>query len=446
MRIVRVLAAGCVAFLITATGFAQTPGTKYTLQQCVETALSNNLTIKQAALKMDRANVSVRGAIGNMIPAVDGIASYSFNQGRFIDPTTNEFVSKNQSNFYGLSGSLILFQGFRWFNNLKATQFAHEATKMELQQQKDQLMLNVILAYLDILRQTDLLALAEQRAQTTRKQVERLEILHKEGAVKPAEMFDVKGQLGDDELAIVDRRNLLNQARLSLAQLMNITFDENLEVARLTAEQFDMSYNASTDSIYQVALTNLPIIKAPELRIKSAEKALKSNRSSMLPSLYAAGGYNTRYSNLGADDNGNKLKFGDQLERNKASNVEFGVNIPILNNFTRRNNAMLAKLDLKESEYISENNKIQLRQNIERDHLNLQSTLNQYKVLVDQVASYAESYRAAEVLFNNGATNSVDYLIAKNKFDNSNINLVISRYDYVLRTKILDYYQSKPLW
>lgn len=114
--------------------------------------------------------------------------------------------------------------------------------------------------------------------------------------------------------------------------------------------------------------------------------------------------------------------------------------------FRNRNRLSLAKISLKEAEYVAENTRITLRQNIERDYLNMSATLNRYQALVDQVSSYAENFRAAEVRFNNGASNSVDYLIAKNKLDNSNIDLIRARYEFLLRTNILDYYQGKLNW
>jgi outer membrane protein len=120
--------------------------------------------------------------------------------------------------------------------------------------------------------------------------------------------------------------------------------------------------------------------------------------------------------------------------------------VPLLDGFQARNRLSQAKIALKEAEFIAENTRIQLRQNIERDYLNMTATLNRYQALIDQVSSYAENFRAAEVRFNNGASNSVDYLIAKNKLDNSNIDLIIARYDFLLRTRILDYYQGKLSW
>ncbi len=190
----------------------------------------------------------------------------------------------------------------------------------------------------------------------------------------------------------------------------------------------------------------MAIVKAADLRLKSAEKTVKATRGSYFPSIGFGAGINTNYSSLGKDANNVKLKYYDQLSNNYRTNFGVGVNIPILNNFRVRNNVALAKINLKEYDFLTQTMRIQLKQNIERDHLNMEASLNRYNALLEQVASYTESFRVAEVRFNEGAATSVDYVIAKNNMDRANTNLIIARYDYVLRTKILDYYQGKMLY
>jgi outer membrane protein len=173
---------------------------------------------------------------------------------------------------------------------------------------------------------------------------------------------------------------------------------------------------------------------------------VKAARGGLFPTVSLGAGYNTSYQSIFVDTANKKIPYFDQLKNNRGTNVGVGVYIPFMSGFQNRNRLSLSKIALKEAEYYAENTRIQLRQNIERDHLNMTATLNRYQALVDQVGSYAENFRAAEVRFNNGASNSVDYLIAKNKLDNSKIDLIIARYDFLLRTRILDYYQGKLSW
>ncbi|MDQ2751649.1 MAG: TolC family protein, partial [Bacteroidota bacterium] len=141
-----------------------------------------------------------------------------------------------------------------------------------------------------------------------------------------------------------------------------------------------------------------------------------------------------------------KVTYNNQLHNNFSTNVNLGLSIPIFNGSIIRSKVKLAKIDLKNRQLIEDNTKTILQQSIERAYVNLTNTSNKYKILLDQVNSFAESFRAAEIKFNAGAITSVDYLIAKNNLDRTNVNLIISKYDFVLRTKILDYYQGKALW
>jgi outer membrane protein len=448
MRFRKIFALFSIAMIIYMDGRTQNiTGRPLTLQECVQTAITNNLDVKQSDLDMQRAGVNWRQSKANLLPNISGEIDHTLNQGRSIDLSSNSYVNQQQtSGSYSLSGNVTLFNGLRLLNTLKSSQYAYEASKMELQWQKDQLMLKVILAYLQVLTSNDLLLQSQKQAEVTQKQVERLEIMNEQGAIKPSDLTDMKGQLGDNKVSLINNQNNLDAARLSLAQLMNVAYNRNLQVERLRADQFDMNYTATTDSIFNIALQQLTIIKAVDLRKKSAEKSVLAARGNLFPSVGLGAGFYTPYSSTSRDSSDQKIEYYDQLSNNYRTYVGVGISIPIFNNFRYRNQISLAKIDLKSAEYTAQTQQISLKQSIERDYFNMTAALNRYQALVDQVAAYAESFRAAEARFNAGASTSVDYLIAKNNLDRANVNLIIARYDYVLRTKILDYYQNKPLW
>ena len=405
MNIFRVLAFCCVAFLAAPDNIAQTTTAKLTLRQCVETALANNLDVKQRDLDMQRNWVTLRGARGNMLPSLNGNIDHTLRQGRSIDIYTNSYT--NQSNTtasYDLSSNLTLFNGFNLFNRLKGSQYLYEAGKMNLQQTKDRLTLDVILAYLRVLTNADVLVQFEKQAEVTQKQVDRLEVLNREGAIKPSDLYDMKGQLAGNKLSIINARNDLNASRLTLAQLMNVPYNEEFVVERLTADQFDMNYGSSPDSIYRTALDQLAMVKAVDLLQKSAEKTVQATKGALFPTVGLGAGINTNYSRNARDTAGSKIAYYDQLSNNYATNVGIGVSIPIMNGFRARNNLSMAKIDLKNAEYVAQTTKIQLQQNIERDYLNMTATLSRYQALVDQVTAYTENFRAAEIRFNAGAS------------------------------------------
>lgn len=457
--------------------FAVTAQTKLSLKQAIETGIANNLEVNQSDLQMQRAGVNLKQSRLNMLPNLNAQVDHGINQGRSIDPISNSFVNQQFTyGSYGASSNVLLFNGLSLQNKIKENSLAYDATKMELQQAKDNLTINIILAYLQVLSSQDILERSKSQAGVTGKQVDRLEILNKEGAITPAVYYDLKGQLANDQIAIADNQAALESAKLNLVQLLNIPYDKNLELERLPEETFNMNYDNTPDKVYQTALTQFAQIKSVHLRSLSAAKNIKSIKGELFPSLYLGGNANSNYSSAATQqifvnttdvqtsdyvvigttqqpvftkvDNytSRKTSFSNQLNNNLFTQVNLGLSIPIFNGSKVRSRIKLAKIDLKNYQLIEQQTKTALQQSVERAYVNLTNTSEKYKILTEQVNSFAESFRGAEIRFNAGAITSVDYLIAKNNLDRANSNLIVSKYDFVLRTKILDYYEGKPLW
>jgi outer membrane protein len=268
-----------------------------------------------------------------------------------------------------------------------------------------------------------------------------LEILDKQGAISPAQVSDLKGQLMNDELSILTLRNQLESAKLSLAQLMNIPYSKNMVLDRINADEFLTIYARNSNEVYQSALQQFSLVKSVELRKKSAEYALKSAKGLLYPSLVLNGNMQTNYSSVAQNATG-KINYSDQIENNIYYTVSLGLRIPIFNSFRTKNNIKLADIAVRSSELVEENTKNVLRQQVEQAHLNMTNAYDRFKTLLEQVNAYATSFKAAEARFNAGVGTSVDYLIAKNNLDRANINLISSKYDFVLRKKVLDFYQN----
>ena len=396
---------------------------------------------------MQRAGVNWQQAKGNMIPSLTGNINHNLNSGRNIDFFTNSYVNQEYTQAsYSFNSDVTIFNGFRLWNQLRASQFSYEAGKLEWQQAKDNLTLDIILAYLQILTNRDQLELQRIQTAQIQQQVNRLQIMNEQGAILPSDLTDLQGQLANNKINEINSKNALETAKLSLAQLLNIPYDSSLQVERLPVEQFDMNYASTPDSIYALAVEQLAMAKAPTLRRLSAEKNVKAARGNLYPSVGFGAGISTNFSSTGRDASNNKIGYYDQLSNNYGTGIGFGIFIPILNNFVFRNNVKRAKIDLKESELIEANTQIRLKQIIERDHLNMTASINRYRALVEQVTALTLSFQAAEARFNAGVGNSIDFLTARNNLDRANINLIVARYDYALRTKILDFYQGRPLF
>jgi len=451
---------------------------KLTLQQCVETALANNLDVFQSQLQMESAKIDKNQAKLNLLPNLNASAGQTFSQGRSIDPCSNTPVTQNvSSSDYGINTGVVLFNGLSLQNLIRQYSLTYEASKMDWQQAKDNLTLSVILGYLQVLSTEDQLTQSRNQATLSGSQVERLQLMNQQGAIRPSDLSDLQGQYANDKLTIVNTQNAVETAKINLCQLMNIPYNSDLELERIDLAAFAVKYESTRDQIYQTALQELALVKSVDLKEQSAAKAVKVARGQLWPTLSFGAGVSTAYSSVAQENkfvnttyeptsdsaigNGmklpvyrfqdnfspfSKIPYRDQINNNVYTSYGFNLRVPIFNSLQQRNRVKLAKINLRNTQFVSKTTRTQLGTSIDRAYTNLVSAADRYKVLLEQVTAYDESFRAAEIRFNNGVGTSVDYLIAKNNLDRANIDLITTKYDYVLRTKILDFYQNKQLW
>lgn len=444
-----------------------------TLQQAIQTAVKNNIEVRQRGTDVQAAEVDYRQAKANLLPTLNGNIYHGGNRGRSIDPFTNRYV--NQQVYYAnysLGSTAVLFNGASLQNNIRQNAYALDAAKMDEKQVQENLTLNVILAYLQVLNNEDIVALSKQQVVVSQRQVERLEKLHKEGAVSPPLLYDLIGQTKAEEVSVINARNTLESSKLELARLMNVSYNPDMKLERINVEEQLAHYTASASEVYQKAEQQLAVVKASVLRRKSAEAAWRVARGERLPVLFLNGNVNTNYSSIATKEiflnsietptndyvimNGSKapviskqnnfssekIGYASQLKNNIFSNVELGLRIPIFNGHVARNRVRLASIEVKNSELAEENTRQQLRQEVDQAYLNMASAWDRYKVLQEQVDAYTTSFRAAEVKFNAGVGTSIDYLTAKNNLDRAALNLLIAKYDFLLRKKIVTYYEG----
>ncbi len=450
----------------------------YTLQQCIDIAIKNNADVKTSEFQKDNNKVTLQQAKGNMLPYLNTTISHGLNQGRSLNPVTNGYISQNynQGN-YNLNAGITVWNASSITNSVKQNALNYQASEMDLQQVKDNTTINVILAYLTVLNNQELLNMSIRQAAVSRAQVNRLEIQNKEGSIAPGDLYNMKGQLGTNELTVIDNRNQLRSSQLALTQLMNIPFTENIRLSPISIDSIGTLYDGTVEQVVQQATQNLPMIKAADLREKGAVKGLKAARGGLFPTLSLNGNLGTTYSSattangplLSAIDkqtgdyvmvNNNKapvfttdktyeqhkIAYGEQWTNNFFSSIGLSLKIPILNGLQNRVRVNQAKITERQTSFQAKTVKIQLRQNVEQAYVNMQAAFDRLQGLIQQVKDYDEAFRTAQVKFDAGAITSVDYTIAKNYVDQANLNLIAARYNYILRTKILAYYEGKPLF
>ena len=454
-------------------GYGQ-DSTKYlTIKQCVDLAITNNLQIQQSQIQMEQNGVAFKQSKDNLLPQINGTIQQQFNYGRSISNLNNSYVDvQNGAGNYSLNANLVLFNGLSLQNAIKQNALNYNASKMDLQQQKDNITLNVILNYLTVLSNQEALDIARKQASVDSSQVARLEIQHAEGAIPPATLYDLRGQYASDLVNVVNSVNALETAKINLFTVLNVPYqkDATYEMVNMNADVSDLQN--SSEGIYQSALQIIPNIKATDLRVQSFQKSITAARGRLYPTLLLYGGLSSNFTSIATSGipgteydqytgsfvnvNGTpsevyypntlqtkKTSFGDQVKNNRFQNFGLQLNIPILNYFSARNNVKIARLNYENAKVLSNASRNQLQQLVEQAWQNLRSAYGQYKGYLDQVHAYGESFRTAEIRFNAGVITSVDYVIAKNNYDRANTNLSAARYNYIFRTKILEYYQGR---
>ncbi|MBE7178152.1 MAG: TolC family protein [Mucilaginibacter polytrichastri] len=433
-------------FLPVKKAHAQSAATTvYTLQQCIETAIKNNLDVQQSELDMQSARISWQQAKESLLPTVGADLSHNFNQGRSIDQFTNTYVdARNSAGNYGISSNLILFNGLSRQQAIRRDALAYKAGQMDYQQAKDNITLNVIQAYLTVLNAEDALSQADSQVAVSMRQVARLKIMNDRGAVAPSDYYDLQGQSGDDKVQRVEARNSVYAAVLILVQYMNVPFKNDLRFERSAEAEQPKPYTKNTTEIYQAALKQFAQIRAAEFRTASAKKAVQVLRGQYFPRLSAGAGLGTTYSSLATNPaTDERLSFSNQFKNNYNTFFGFGLTIPLLNGFQTRNQVRQAKLDFQSASITESTVKIQLRQNIERASVDVETAEQRLNVLAEQVAAYKESFRIAEVRFNAGAINSVDFLVSKRNLDRVNLNMINARYNLLTAIRVLEYYHGR---
>lgn len=433
----------CIVWIMV-TVFAATSASaqKFTLQQCIDTAIAANLQVQQNKLLADNAGISLQQAKLNRLPNLSAGVNHGLSQGRSIDPSTNGYINQSfRYAGYNASSDLALFGNMRLSNLIKQYHAAYNAGMQEWQQEKDNLVLNVVLAYLQVLNNEDVLATSQQQLQLSSSQYERLQVMDKEGAIKPSDLSDMKGQVMNDQLAILNAGNALKLSRLALLQLMNMDYTDALQLERVDITAPVTMYEQNASEVYQLSLKNLPAIRAAAYRTQSAKWSYRAAKSELSPTLFLNGNMNTNYSSAAQSSSG-KIGYNTQLKNNLYSSLNLGVTIPIFNRFSTRNKIRLAANEWKSVQLTEAIARLKLQQQTEQAWLYCSNAADRCRVLEEQAAAYEQSLQAAQVRFEQGVGSSVEYLTAKNNYDRARINLISARYEYVLRRRVLDYYSG----
>ena len=471
----------CLTFQSKAQNAVQASGneTKMGLQQAVDIALKNNISVKQSENQVLLNALQLNQSRYNQLPNASGNINETFTFGRSLDPYTNNFVDRNINyNQLSLSGNTIIFNGYQLKNTILQNDILLKATQLDLQAMKENISLQVVSAYLNVMNAEDQLVISESQTNITKLQIDRTDKLVRAGSLAQSTLFDLKAQLALEETTVINNQSTLDLAKLNLLQLLNDRNITNVKVDRISVPTPSTGgYEASINKVYEIAESSQPSVKAADLRIKGAEKGIDVAKAGFLPVITANANFGANQSNAqkeyiqsGTKDqnfgtvlfNGTNIPLivtqpnfaengttGYFTQLGNTFNYGFGVNasIPIFNRFGSNNkvNVSRAKIQKENANLNAQQARLTLRQNIETAYTNLTNSAKRYDAYLVQVSALEESFRAAESRFNAGAIDFVAYSLQKTNLDKAKGNLVAAKYDFIFRTKILDYYQNKPL-
>ena len=417
------------------------PAVTYTIQQCIDSAISNNANAKLSEFTARSAHNTYLLQLGNLLPSLNANINFYNNGGKTVNPVTYSYVTENFNQGTGqVQGQLMLFNGFNLTNALKQYSLSYQADLKDWQYQKDLITIAVIQDFLSILGTEEQLALAEKQAADNRHRADLMSIQDSLGSIPPSQYTDQKALLASSELTVVTTKNILEQNKLRLAQDMNIPYSPNMEVAKLNIDTNPVLYSASVDQVYQNATHHIANIAAADLHLKAALRGVASTRGALTPQLTLLYGLNNNYSTA------SNVKFSTQFQNDYNYYFGFGLFVPILNGLRYRvayKNAQVNRDQAIFNQKLVNNN---LRQAVESSYVTMSQNFRTYNVTWRELQNYEESYRAAAIKFDNGALSSLDFVIYNTNKNNAELSLVAAKYSYLLATKVLDYYQGTLSW
>jgi outer membrane protein len=445
----------------------------WTLQQCIDYAVKNNLSVKQSELNIKVNKNNLNQSKAGTLPSLNAGATHTYNFGRTIDRYTNSFANQMvlSQNFY-LATSVTLWSGLSQYNNIKQNELTYKASVETVNQQRNDLSLNVATAFLQVVYSEQMTEVSKNQVKISNEQLERTQKLADAGTVAQSNVYDVKAQLASDQYNLTTSENNYKIALLTLQQLLNLDTLKNFNISKPEIElSGNLNELANVMDVYTTALKNQPAIKSAELSMRAAEKGLLVAKGGISPTLSLSASLGTGYSGLDQltvsstylyypaftstfdtvlipqqvpTETRNK-PFADQFKNNVNKSIGFQLNIPLFNGLKTHTNVANAKLNVFNQKLNYDIARQQLFKNIAQAHANALAAFDKFSSAKLAVEAAEASFKFTETKYNAGSLSAFDFSNAKNRLLKAQADLLNSKFDYIFRVKVLDYYQGKPL-
>lgn len=432
-------------FLALITFMNAYPQKKWSLEECINYAYANNLQIKRSQLNVEYNKNNYNQSKFNTLPNLNGGYGHSLNWGG-IDQLTNLRSNQNfQSANIGLSSELILFKGLQTLNDIQQKKYLFLQSKSDLDKAKNDIALAITNSYLQVLFARELAEVAGSKLEVTSKQTERTRKMVDVGNLAQGELYQIKAQEAIDKSSLVNATNNLGITYLNLAQLLDLDSLAGFEIQIPSNIEVEMRAPVEDiNLIYTKALENMPQINSAEYALKSSEKQLNAAKGQLSPSLTLNGQLSSYYSNQ-EYNNIPAESYGTQMNDNFQQQVSLGVSVPIFNRLAVKNNIDNAKLGVNDARLQLDIAKMGLYKEVQQAHADARAAMEKFNASIEAVASNEEAFKYTQQKYEVGLVNSVDFSIAQNNLIKAKSDMIQTKYEYIFKLKILDFYMGNPI-
>ncbi|MDE6338725.1 MAG: TolC family protein [Muribaculaceae bacterium] len=425
-----------ITVLIGCTAFSSVRAEKWSLDSCISYAINNNIDVRRQNLQIKEGEQSVIEAKDRFLPSAEASASQNFNFGRGLT-AQNTYADRNTSQFGWNAGlSLPLFQGMTEYRNLKVARLSLNQYLFEHEAAKDNITLNVIAQYLQVLYAKEVAESAKSQAEFSEFEVTRAKEMIDAGKVAEATLYDLEATLAQDKLQVLTANNEIRIALINLANLIQLKVADNFDIAPLE------DYNPilpSAEEVIKVASANNNSILGAREAIKVADARILSAQSGYIPTLRFNAGLGSSYYRLSGFDNDG---FRDQMKHNFSTYLGFSLSIPIFDGFSTRNNIRRAKLQKTTAQLNLEDREDNLFKDIRLAYYQALGAREKFMASEETLKKTRLSFDATLERFNLGKATQADYEQAKTNLFRTEIAGIQARYEYLLRRRILLFYNN----
>ena len=429
------------SLILVVTFHLQAQEETWDLQRCITHAITNNLNIKQKEAVRDQSKIELNTSLWSRLPNLNGNIGQSFNFGRALQ-SDNTYGNRNTQNTnFSLGTNIPLFTGMQIPNNIALSKLNLKAATEELNKAKEDISIQVTSYFIQVLFTEELVKVAHSQVQLSQEQLNKKVVFFKNGKASEAEVLEAKSRLAQDELSMIQAENNHKLALLDLSQLLELPSPEGFQISTPNIDNVSVHLTLP-DEVYAHAIMQKPAIKAAQYRMQGAEKSIKIAQSAYYPQLSFGAGIGTNYYHLSGIQN---AAFGTQWEQNMNKYLQFSLSIPLFNRFQTRNRVKSARIQHKALSWQLEESKKTLYKEIQQAYYNALACKSKYESCLSAIESAEASFRLMSEKYANGKASATEYNEMRTTWMRTLSDGIQAKYDFIYRSKILDFYKGIPL-